>query len=118
MKFIVDNSLSWRLAKQLRDMGHDAVHVKEWGLASAEDPAIFARAVIEDRIILTQDVDFGTLLAESDEPRASVVTFRLQSGRLDDQLNRLRRLLADHAEEIRVGTAITLTEANIRIRRF
>jgi predicted nuclease of predicted toxin-antitoxin system len=118
MRFLVDNSLSWRLAERLRELGLDAVHVRQWGLADAEDPDIFARATDEGRVILTQDVDFGTLLAKSDEPRAMVITFRLQSGKVEEQLNRLNRLLKDHAGEIKAGTAVTVSETSIRIRQF
>jgi uncharacterized protein len=47
----------------LRQAGHDAVHVRERGLVRADDPAIFACAVQENRIVVSADTDFGTLLA-------------------------------------------------------
>jgi predicted nuclease of predicted toxin-antitoxin system len=62
MRFLVDNSLSWRLADWLRNNGHDALHVREIQMRDAEDGAIYDRACADSRVITTQDVDFSTLL--------------------------------------------------------
>ena len=47
------------LAEQLRAAGHDAVRVWERGLARADDAQILARAIHEERILVTIDGDFG-----------------------------------------------------------
>ena len=64
---MIDENLSPLLARHLRTAhGFDAVHVQELGLRGASDADILARAIADDRIIVTSNAeDFRRLGALS-----------------------------------------------------
>ena len=74
MRLLVDNALSPGLVVALSGHGHDAIHVRDVGLAHATDTEIFTFAAGQDRAVLSADTDFGTLLALRGERRPSVVS--------------------------------------------
>ena len=55
MKLLVDMMLSTRVVEELRNAGHDAVHVREYGLQRALDEEILARAALEQRTLISAD---------------------------------------------------------------
>ena len=117
MKFLIDNALSPLVAELLREQGHDAIHVRDYGLQTAEDLAIFLRSAEENRILVSADTDFGTLLALRQETRPSVIIFRRTSERRPKkQVTLLLSNLPALEAALQEGAVIILEQTRIRIR--
>jgi predicted nuclease of predicted toxin-antitoxin system len=66
MKLLADVHISPRTVTFLRGLGHDVVRVgPDYLRPTASDANIVAAAITDERIIVTQDVDFSALVALS-----------------------------------------------------
>jgi predicted nuclease of predicted toxin-antitoxin system len=65
MRFLADMGIALRIVQWLRAAKHDALHLRELSLGKLADQEIFDKAAVEQRIILTFDLDFGEILALS-----------------------------------------------------
>lgn len=117
MRFLVDNALSPRLAERLNEAGHDAVHVRDLGIQHAADEVIFERAATEQRVLVSADTDFGTLLAMRRTSEPSVLLFRGAVPRHPDALaDLLLRNMEQITAPIRQGSLVVVEPERIRVR--
>jgi predicted nuclease of predicted toxin-antitoxin system len=116
LKFVIDNALSPSLATGLKKAGHDAVHVRDLGMGMATDKEIMDFALKEDRVIVSADTDFGTLLALRDLSKPSFVLFRRSDKRPVALLMQLLSNLGQFEEALDEGAVVVIEDQRIRIR--
>lgn len=119
MKWLVDNALSPLIADLLSAAGHDAVHVRALALHAATDEVVFQTAVEQERVLISADTDFGTMLALRKATRPSVVLFRHGAPRKpDEQAALLLANLAGVAHDLEAGAIVVFHHDRIRVRRL
>lgn len=117
MKFLIDNALSPALVERLNKAGHEAVHVRQYELQAADDERIFERAQEEQRVVVSADTDFATLLASRKGHSPSVILFRHGAQRRpEDQAEALLSNLAPMEADLETGSVVVIEPSRIRVR--
>ena len=119
MRLLIDNALSPRLAEALRNAGHDAIHVRDYGMSATKDEEIFERAGRENRVVVSADTDFGRIVALRQTSQPSVIIFRWALLRSPaDQAAVLLRNLSSVENDLEQGSLIIIEETRIRVRHL
>ena len=93
MRFAVDECLFRFLVDALRNRGHDVVWVKETS-PGLDDPSVLEVATADNRIVVTEDRDFGTLTVLQHQPAVGVVILAVSE--FDPDM----RTIAEHAATV------------------
>jgi predicted nuclease of predicted toxin-antitoxin system len=118
VRFLVDESLSQRVARLMRDAGHDAVHVGDLDLLGAPDIDVMAAARKDDRTVISADTDFGELLAIGRHPGPSVILLRRAPHLPDEQAELLLAALGGVEADLDAGAVVSLGRGRARVRRL
>ncbi|CAN5748372.1 hypothetical protein BH24ACT15_BH24ACT15_25650 [soil metagenome] len=119
MRFVVDANVSPRLAELLRSAGHDAIAVRDIGLSDAADEDILEYAAKEDRVVVSHDTDFDTLLALQRLARPSFVLIRSSDPLTTDQQAALILTNLDTvADDLVGGALVVFARGHLRSRRL
>ncbi len=119
MRFLVDNALPPGVADLLRGDGHDAVHVRAYGMQAAKDEEIVERAAQEDRIIVSADSDFSAILAAQEAERPSFILFREPDLTVaGDYFHVMAPALPMLEPELAAGCVAVFRRGRLRVRRL
>jgi predicted nuclease of predicted toxin-antitoxin system len=115
VKFLLDvcvssHSLTAFLISQGQDV-QSAVSIDP----RASDDQLLECALRDDRVLVTEDKDFGELIFVQARPHGPVV--RLVELSVDEQVRAIGELLSQYAHELTGNVIITVARGRIRIRR-
>jgi predicted nuclease of predicted toxin-antitoxin system len=113
MRLLLDSCV-WPLAtKQLRNSGHDATCVEDYG-QDPGDEAVLAISLRENRVLVTLDKDFGELVFAMGKQHQAII--RLVNIRAKFQGDAILRILAKYPKELQAGAIIVAESDKLRIR--
>src|SRR5882724_6473101 len=112
--FLADECCHAVIVAALRAAGHDVAHIQETH-RGATDEAVIALAAAEQRILITEDKDFGELVFRKGISVPGLVLLRLATADPRRKAERLLSVIAAHAERLS-GQHVVVLDTNVRIR--
>jgi len=115
MRFVVDECTGPALASWLRSQGHDVISIYD-DAPRMLDEDILPLAVREDRIVVTNDKDFGDLVFAKGMAHRGVILLRLTDERAQGKIAAMARVLEAYEDQV-ACRFVVVTEIGIRIAR-
>ena len=115
MKFLLDESADYPLAAYLQQLGHDVTAIAHDYPQALKDREVLSIALHEQRILLTNDHDFGELIFRQRLAHYGVILFRLGAETLPVKTRWLGDVLSKHAQDLR--DFVVITDRGVRVRR-
>ncbi|MCX6028522.1 MAG: DUF5615 family PIN-like protein [Chloroflexi bacterium] len=115
MRFLVDECTGPAVALWLCEHGHDVFSVYDEA-RGVDDPDVVQKAFAENRILITNDKDFGERIYREGRPHRGVVLLRLEDERASVKIDTIRRLLAGYADQL-ADHFVVVTEERVRFAR-
>lgn len=116
MNLVLDMNLSPALAAMISQHGHDVLHWSEVGDQRAPDLAILRWAREHGRVLVTHDLDFAAILADTDATAPSVIQVREQDLLASETAGAIVRAITAAAPALARGAIVTIHEDRSRIR--
>ena len=114
MKFLLDVCCSSRSLQLIQTrIEHDVRLVGEVD-PRASDQTVLAMAHKEGCIVITEDKDFGELIAVQRRPHSGIIRFLELS--VSEQIAAMQEILTHHRSELESGSIIVVTRSRIRVR--
>lgn len=114
---LADMNLSPSTVTSLREYGFNIDRVSDILPMNSTDDKILEYAVKNNKIIITQDLDFSAILALRGLSAPTVVTLRLSDTRIDVVTKKIRSTWKQ-IENYLEGYAITITDKDIRFKKL
>lgn len=118
IRLLADVHISPKTVEDLQKQGYEIMRSSDVLPANAPDINILEFARTENWVVLTQDLDFSMLVALSRYSQPSLITLRLSSAKPDIVTQKLLDILPQIEEALQEGSAITIQDESIRIRKL
>lgn len=115
MRFLADESCDFAVVRALRAAGHDVLAVAELSPRS-DDHAVIDLATQDNRVLLTEDKDFGQLVYASSQPSGGIIFIRFPTNTRQTLPTAVLKLIQERGDRL-PGGFVVLTPGRVRIGR-
>ena len=115
MRFLADESCDFAVVRGLRSAGHDVQAIAELSQGST-DQAVLALASAGERVLLTEDKDFGELVFAGAHA-TGVLLIRFPSDARSRLVKTVLKVIAEHGERLS-ELFLVITPAGTRLSRL
>ncbi len=115
MRFLVDECTGPALARWLKEQGYEVFSVYDEA-RGIDDETVLRKAFAENRVLITNDKDFGNKVFREHRPHRGVIFLRLADERARSKIETLRRLIEEHGDRL-VDRFVVVTEDQVRFAR-
>jgi len=112
MRFVVDECTGPRVARWLVGQGHDVLSIYNDARGISDDE-VLALAYGEQRILITNDKDFGEKVFREHRKHHGIVLLRLADERPVTKIDVLERLLSEYGDKL-ADQYVVVTETQVR----
>ena len=114
MRFLLDACAASRsMHEALTGQGHDVLSALE-AMPRSPDDELLAVALAEERILITEDKDFGELVFVRRLPHPCIIRFTDMP--IGEKVDAMLELIERSEEAMRGGSIIVVTRSRVRIR--
>jgi predicted nuclease of predicted toxin-antitoxin system len=114
MRFLADENVSRLVIERLRRGGFDVASVRDM-TPGAQDNDVLRAADIEDRILITEDHDFGELVIRQRLPVRGVILLALDRLSNAMEADVVADIVSVHADKL-PGNLVVIEPGRIRVR--
>lgn len=118
LKFIADIHISPLTVKELKNKGYDIIRITDKLPATASDKEIVQLARKEKFVIITHDLDFSAIIAQSGLNSPSVISLRVANAKPNIITQLLITILPLLEANIAEGAIVSVDEKEYRIKKL
>ena len=118
LEFLANMNISPLTVGDLRTLGWNIVRVPEIMDSKSKDMDILTYARTHNKVVITQDLDFSSLLALRGYEKPSVINLRFGSANPEFITNRIIEIVGELWKELDEGIVVSVDEISMRYRNL
>jgi len=116
--FLANMNISPITVEALRNHGWDIIRVSEVMDEKSKDIDVLVYAQKQNKVVITQDLDFSQILALRGYAKPSLINLRFENARPDFVAARIIDVVSSMEKELEEGVVVTVDETSARYKNL